>query len=271
MEEAIIDLYKKLQNGNLVAKQLNISHGKVYNVLNKRGIPKRKQGIWARRYPLNEHYFDKIDDQNKAYFLGFLYADGCNRTKLTTLKLQAKDKEILEKLNRLINENRPLSHIKNVTYTDQKGAKHKCQDAYQINIGSTYVCDQLRNWGVVERKTDKLIFPQFLTDDLIAHFIRGYFDGDGSIYITFPRKNKTPSFHVNFSTKTLNFAEGLKEKIETILNIKTYLRKGKNIYTLHISSHQSVYKFCDFIYKDSNLFLRRKFDKFVLLKQYLTS
>ena len=67
-----------------------------------------------RKYTLNQHYFDKIDSEEKAYFLGFLYADGCNcqHVGLTSMSLQECDKLILERFAKAIGSNRPIRFIK---------------------------------------------------------------------------------------------------------------------------------------------------------------
>lgn len=68
----------------------------------------------AKKYTFNKNYFEKIDSEDKAYFLGLLYADGCNSTSATqnhasiVLNLQEGDKEILEKFMKYINSNKPL-------------------------------------------------------------------------------------------------------------------------------------------------------------------
>ena len=70
----------------------------------------------ANKYTFNKDYFERIDSKDKAYFLGFLYADGCNSISTTQhhctiiLNLQEKDKDILDIFNKYINSNKPLTY-----------------------------------------------------------------------------------------------------------------------------------------------------------------
>ena len=70
----------------------------------------------ANKYTFNKDYFERIDSKDKAYFLGLLYADGCNSISATkqhhtiVLNLQEKDKDILDIFNKYINSNKPLTY-----------------------------------------------------------------------------------------------------------------------------------------------------------------
>ena len=57
-----------------------------------------------RKYNVNDNYFDVIDNQNKAYILGFLYADGCNyKNGYFKIDLQEEDKNMLEVFKKELN------------------------------------------------------------------------------------------------------------------------------------------------------------------------
>jgi hypothetical protein len=134
-----------------------------------------------RKYPIDEEFFNEIDSEEKAYFLGMLYADGTNSTKKTevSLRLQEEDYKLLSKLNNLLQSTKPLLPI-------VRDKKRKI--LYRMIINSKKISYKLNELGVVPNKTFKLIYPIWLNKNLHNHFIRGYFDGDGCV--TFNKANQ---------------------------------------------------------------------------------
>lgn len=142
-----------------------------------------------RLYNFNEKYFDIIDTQERAYFLGFLYADGYNNIKQGRIQiaLQWRDFDILEKLQNNLKSN----YIINCNIFN--GFK-QCF----LSINSRYLSNQLTKLGMLHKKSLILKFP---TEDqvpkhLIRHFIRGYFDGDGCFGEYTRRGNQIPKIFV---------------------------------------------------------------------------
>ncbi len=111
----VIKLYLKGKSAPEIAKLLNVSYTPIYTILRENNIVLRNPSESHRKYTINEHYFDNIDTHEKAYILGFLYADGCNKTyqSCVELTLHSKDEEILHKINKAINSNKPISYVKN--------------------------------------------------------------------------------------------------------------------------------------------------------------
>lgn len=97
-KSSIIDMYKNGLSITQIGEKLKIYHKLVSKILEENNIKRVNNN--RRNYNLNEHYFDKIDTPNKAYILGFLYADGCNVMNKCTvsMSLEETDKEILEKI-----------------------------------------------------------------------------------------------------------------------------------------------------------------------------
>jgi len=124
-----------------------------------------------RIYKVNENYFEKIDTPEKAYVLGFFYADGYNNQKIGVLEfVQIKERlDILEQIREQL-----LCNYNIKEYTSGK---------YTLNICSKKMSSDIANAGAVQNKSDLLEFPseQIISKELIPHFIRGYFDGDGCI------------------------------------------------------------------------------------------
>ena len=210
----------------------------------------------SRIYPLNENYFDEIDCEEKAYFLGFLYADGCNHIKkgCVTLTLQEKDKEILTSLSKLLQPTKPLQQLKN-----SSGFKTN-QSAYRLVLASKHISEKLVTLGCTGGKTMMLEFPaeKQVPKELQRHFIRGYFDGDGYV-----------GEHQASLVGTYNFCSAISKISEEIIGGKFYLRYKGNYPTSEIVvNRKKARKFLDWIYKDSTIYLQRKYAKYKLQLQY---
>lgn len=119
------------------------------------------------KHILNKSYFENVDNEKKAYWLGFLYGDGNISKNKRQLTLVSKDREHLEKFKRDLDcdyEIKPVNKI------------------HRIIISSTKICKDLIQLGCVPHKTFKLEKIPDIQTDLIRHFIRGLFDADGCIY-----------------------------------------------------------------------------------------
>jgi hypothetical protein len=206
-----------------------------------------------KKFKLIETYFDNIDTQEKAYILGFLYADGYNGQKYNTIKicLATKDLDILNKIDSILYVDN-LSHV--------KFYKNKKRDECYINFNSKYMCEQLAKLGCIQAKSLILEFPSSLIDnELQRHFIRGYYDGDGGLTIS---KKKTRGAKISI-TSTLSFISSLKKIIEKNINIHFSTTKQSNVYTISSCGNQQIQRFLDWLYKDCIICLNRKYNKYI--------
>lgn len=221
-----------------------------------------RKGINKKAY--NEHFFDSIDTEEKAYWLGFIFADGyIYSAPLDTSKkridwnfeLCAKgdDKEHMEKFAKAIGYNKEL----HVTKADKCGHT-RCR----VCLSSEILWRQLNSLGCTPRKSLTLKFPDesiFKSRDLIRHFIRGYFDGDGCI--SYGNKEHTiPTYQI------LGTKEFLKT-IMTYLNIKETLFHNhyeKDNLTMYIhSSGKGAMQLFHKLYDNCSIYLNRKYDRFI--------
>ena len=198
-----------------------------------------------RKYNLNENFFDVLNEKS-AYWLGFLYADGFVRMKdgksgELKLKLKDTDKSHIEKFLKDINCNKPI----------KCGIDNKSKFC-SVTVYSNLLVNKLFDLGCVNNKTQKIRLPN-LEDGLMNHFIRGYFDGDGSI---FKVKNRPNSFVVSIcSNKNFN---------EDVIKFLGYGKDFKfdNYSVIKINRLVEITKFRDYIYTNANTFLERKLIKF---------
>lgn len=264
-----IELVEKYNSGEFtcrdLSKQYGITSQAISGLLNRRGIKvNNNQSELQRKYTLNEDYFDYIDTEEKAYFLGLLYADGYNNEQRGTiiLSLIDTDKTILDKFNKELLSNKPLQIIK------RRCKNPNWADNYRLSIVSQKMSKRLKELGCPQKKSFIIEFPNenIISNKLLRHFVRGYFDGDGS-FSTYLIKNKYKSY--NFCiVSTLNFCEHLTNIIKNMLGINCSLEirhKNRNNSTrqLRIAGRKQIYKFLDWIYSGSTISINRKYQKYL--------
>lgn len=209
-----------------------------------------------RKYSVNDTYFKEIDSEEKAYWLGFLLADGCIHTRSgqdrLSLVLSVKDKEHLEKFKKTISFTGPIND-----YIKKSGKFLGLKHSY-LRITSQELADDLAKMGCVPRKSLILKFP-IIKDELISHLVRGYFDGDGSVFISNEkhwRSNKIfPVIHFRF-LGTFDFLSKLNDKIG--LSGRITQPKGNKAYVLCFKRNKKAKLFYNYLYKNATIFLERK-------------
>ena len=184
----ICKLYTEERKGaSGIAKLFGCTAGPIQRILKEEGITLRSHRDSKKQYEYDETYFSQIDTPDKAYWLGFLYADGyITKPKQgnPVLGICLAEPEPIEKFKKALKSNLPIRSYKKVNGYSDKSIE------YRIAFHSKQMVEDLEKWGCVERKTFKLKFPDFLTEDLVPHFIRGYFDGDGSVFLHVTKNNR---------------------------------------------------------------------------------
>lgn len=211
----------------------------------------------SKKYNIDENYFSKINSPNKAYWLGFLYADGCvlktQKSYILELSLKSEDRTHLEKFKMCLKSNVPIK--------DRiiKEKYHACR----IAICNKKICEDLIKLGCVPKKSLILKFPteEQVPKDLIPHFIRGYFDGDGCVYNDSDLKKMSVSF-----VGTEDFLISLQEIVNKELGLsKVSIRNscGK-AYDCSWNGIPNAKTRFDYFYNyDDIIYLQRKFEKFL--------
>lgn len=252
-KKLICNLYvNEDQSSSSIAKKFGINTPNVIlNILRDNNIE-----ITHKTYKFNEHYFDMIDDENKAYIIGLLYADGCNHYDkgVLSLSLKEEDKHILDEINILLHNKKPL-FFKNLN--DKNKNFH---NQYSINLFSKHLCNLMNDYGLVPRKSLILTFPSWLNKDLYRHFIRGYVDGDGCIYWN-SKTNSSSVSMVGTESFLMNVANILRDN-----GIVVKISNNHNIKELKTTSRENTVKLITFLYYNVNLKLKRKYKN---VKSYL--
>lgn len=207
----------------------------------------------------NERYLENIDCEKKAYFLGLIFADGSLNNKLCTLQVAlVQDDDYI--LKNLCNE---VYLDRNLRVIYPKKPTHKIQS--QMTITSKLFYNDLLKYNLNQNKSKigQWVNERLIPKELISHFIRGYFDGDGCIYHNKSNGDKTISF-----TGNSIFIENLRRFLVTELDLRkgniSKRHKDGNSVTLSFGGLKQIAKIKEFLYKDSTIYLERKFIKFQL-------
>ena len=267
----ICDFYIQGKSSIELAKMYNKTASSIGGLLRRRNIPIRSNKQNSRKYSHNEDYFKVIDSEEKAYWLGFIMADGYITSKSKQesqrfgITLSLKDINHLEKFKKCIQATNPIK-----TYQASESNYNSNTLYSRILITSQKTVDDLKDKGVVENKTNILKFPteEQVPKELIPHFIRGYLDGDGCISISNRKKRKK----IEYSIKILGtecFLNGIKNFIELKTSIKIsqyYTRKvGQTVKALEFSGNRQVKYFLDLLYQNATIYLDRKHDRYIKL------
>lgn len=206
-----------------------------------------------RRKKYNENYFETIDTEDKAYFLGLIYSDGClinnqkeYRYKLT-LKLHIKDKDILEKFIKYVDGEMDLWF---------HGQREMCE----ISLSGKKIVSDLQNKGAYPNKTFNIKYPE-LDENLERHFLRGYFDGDGCIRINVDKRDGSKRGDLRIVSGSIDMLNKINERMNILFgtNInKLYGPINKEYKFIGWASMSDIEKIYYGFYTGVTLFLQRK-------------
>lgn len=253
----ILQNYNSYTNKELASK-LNLTESAVSGVLHRYQKIKNEY----RSYKIgNENYFESIDSQDKAYFLGFICSDGClyhskknNQQSRLRITINNQDVEILETLKQLLQTDKPLGYIKR---------KHSSYSSTYVTleVSSNKIVNDIINLGIGYRKTYGNCIPNIDKQYMFA-FIRGYIDGDGHITKNYKNPSVTiAGFYKNlikiqqFCLANNIFSSFIKDKR------KTGYDDNDDFGTLSFADKTDVYCLLKMIYQDANgVYLTRKYN-----------
>lgn len=234
------------RSANELCKIYNVSQSLIHSIWMKNGL----HGKDNRTYHLdNERYFENIDTDTKAYFLGFIASDGCiyhtdkNKQDILRICIQKEDISVLKKLKEELMTDKPI-HIDRDKYAS-------------IEIVSNALCNDLRKYNIVPNKTYKFLCPDILDDKYILPFLRGYVDGDGSV--------GDMRVYISGYINNLEWMKSKLEKLNILLSTTEDNRKDRNNnedgYTfgyLISTNITQMYCMCKALYDNDNFALSRK-------------
>ena len=260
--EKIITMYKNGVSLRQIEKETHHGRPNISRMLQRLNVKFENDGHenHPTQYKFDDSFFERIDNGLKAYWLGFMYADGSiihedGRQDRLKLVLAQEDEEILLHFKNDLKSEYPIRYD---TSKNQKNSNHQIQVICCYT--SQKACDDLQNLGCTYNKSLTLEFPteEQVPKQFIYDFIRGYFDGDGSISEC--NNNYTLSF-----VGTENF----------IKTLSTYFTGGSvlqdkrkiNSWYYNLGGNLQVLKAYHLLYDNADRFMQRKYNKFQVLSE----
>lgn len=220
-----------------------------------------KLNLKSKRRNINDTYFERINTQLKAYYLGFIYADGYiiydedRHSYEFGMELQSEDKYILEKLNNELGGENIIYHSdpKDVLVCGVQIAHSGHSDILRV-YSKKLVCDLIKN-GIETNKTLKDTYP-IVDDKFFFDWLRGYIDGDGCYY------NDNNQTYMHITCATVAPLMYIQEKLNNF-GIKTQIyAENERKYRLMCTSFNEMSKLINHLYYEDGLFyLQRKYEK----------
>lgn len=216
------------------------------------------------KYSCNERFFDTWSPE-MAYLLGYIYADGsleiAPKMRGKYLRIGSTDKDRIVVAKALLNSEHTI-------VKEERPGKRK--KFYLLRIGSHYICHRLLQIGLTPNKSLTMQFPKNIPSDLMHHFVRGYFDGDGCIYFEqafgLTGTKIVKSLRVIFTSGSHDFLKTLSDTLSERLQNppRRVLAHGSSkAYQLRYPTRESIQLF-GFMYGTTRqpLFMERKYDIF---------
>lgn len=254
-EDLVCKTYQETGRADLCCKAISGGQDVVRRCLQKYGLYRtaseaiRQSPQNQRKYPINDSYFD-VENERMAYLLGFLASDGTVRKNKNEVKLTLSsiDKDILLKFQKEVG-GRPVKD-------------YLTQDGFETStwvFTSEHIKKKLADYNIVPQKTFNFTFPKNLNKKYWKDFIRGYFDGDGSISTA------------GRSAIRFQICSATREVLETIIEFfeeneipRTSIMQTKKVHTLYYFQYSSVptRQIYNILYYDNCLCLPRKKEKY---------
>lgn len=229
-------------------------HDKVLAMINdKQYIISQKGSHGRKKYNLDDTFFDVIDTEEKAYWLGFFLADASvsNNNNAISIGLSIRDYDHLHRLKKSLN----------MTYPIREFISSNGYDSCIISFRSKNIKEKLISYNVISNKKKYGKHPFLsLNNNLIKHYIRGFFDGDGCVSEMVRKENGNKRYTIEIASCK-----------EMLIFIKDFLannnielsdiRECMSIYGIRTSNNLEIIKFFNLIYKDANIYLPRKYER----------
>jgi len=258
--EQIKDIINEYVNNHIsmqnISIKYNVSREVISRVLKENNIGTDTNN--HHKYYADYRKFQFIDSPEKAYWLGFIAADGCvyvrDKNASVIISIHQKDSEHLEKFKQFMNSNvKILYYIQNCGFSNNT-------PMCKITFNSKEMAQDFIDKGVPPRKS-LILKPPIIDKQYYLPYILGYFDGDGSIF------KANNEFGINFvGTKEMlnwiNQTLGMEAKLEQ----KKGTPKDKNNYSIRCGGTNKPYIILKQLYDNCNTHLDRKYELFKTLE-----
>lgn len=253
-ELEISKIYLSGKSARNIARIYELStHTAIIAALRRTNTKQRSPSDRNRLYTLNPYVFDVINEQS-AYWWGFIYADGYIYRRTLTMRLSAKDKNHLYPLRDFMQSNSPIHDVE----TSVLKSTNKTYKISRIEFTSEYLKNRLQQLGVVTGRTNFQHAIQHLPISMRHHWIRGLFDGDGSI--DFKKSCGQPRVRIVGKLDCMMWVKSIfinDAKVKT----KAKLYQHGKVFYISLDGRRIVSTVTKYIYNRANVCMERKKSK----------
>ncbi len=241
--------YIDLKTIDSVANYFKVSKSTIRKNFKKFGIT-----FALNKLKLDDEFFS-IDTKDSFYIAGFIAADGCISGREISIRLSSNDKSHLLDINKILKSERTVRD-----YTNEYSG------VSVLRLRSQQMINDLKKFNIVPCKSLIYSFPEYVkTHPLRSHFMRGYFDGDGSFYVQ-KQHNTKICMSIRGTEKFLTTYRDILEQ-ECNFKVRNYkIPISGGCHQLAYGGNKNIIKIANFLYNDASLFLNRKKD--IMLKAY---
>lgn len=259
-----VDMIKSGNSITDISDELKMDMNTIRNIANEYNliISVKKVSRDIKNIDFNDNYFENIDTEEKAYFLGLIYSDGNVREHnggyFLSIELKREDKYILEKLASELKCGNKIYDRDRVT----NFAEGHTSNFTSCNSKKLY--DDLARFNIVPNKshttTSFTNIEKYMPNNLIKHFLRGLIDGDGTISKRYTTNQNSISIYQNEIEFCNEFDRLLKKSMNDYnLYENIIMNKNTGVYNLRYRRINDVKKICNFLYNGSKIYLKRKY------------
>lgn len=259
-KENLIEQYNIHKSFRKLAKIFDYSNVQIKNFFIKYNI----YYVKPIRYMCDDSIFSQ-DNELSFYLAGLWAADGNVRKSKGNyqVRITLKDKEFIYYLKDVFKYTGEILETFKDNKTTFNRPDYNNSYLYGFSMSSKQIFNDLKRFNVVQNKTNTYTFPQWLKNHpLVNHFMRGYMDGDGSLYFI---EAESGNDSLNFSIiGNQSFIQDYLDELVIGSNIhKANIKKCKNAnkYTITYGGNGVTKKICEFLYKDATIYLPRKYEK----------
>lgn len=255
----IIPLYQSGVSQVDLEKKLNLTRKTIREILKNSNVEYRRANeavAIARGNQINHKVFDNLEDERVLYWIGLIYTDGhvniSGKDNSIEIALHYQDRELLEKLKSFLNTSAPITKVKD-------------SNCYKFRFFSERIVLILKDLGFTNNKSKILVPDEKLKNS--RHFWRGCIDGDGSLYFSKPGGYNAPCISL---VGTYDTCKGLLDftKIGNITSKRNVNKaNGNNLHRIDFSWKKAL-QVADLLYKDSKIYMNRKYQKYLEFKEY---
>lgn len=234
-------------------------------LLKDEGLTARKTQSNARRYTVDETFFDVIDTQEKAYWLGFLLADGCifqvkgQPPNGVILGLASVDREHLEKFKKALLSDHVIRHV--AQKPSKNSAVQKIHHCDVVNVYSRKLAKRLTERGVVPAKSLVAVPYLDFPEEFHRHYWRGVVEGDGSIIFSGRawKIGLSGSEAVVEGFRSFLLGEGVKTEAQ--------VRPSRSIFCFATAGSRVTKQIGELLWGDATIYLDRKYENYLKMME----